>query len=371
MKKRRAHWPLSRNILAGLLAFLLTARCAQSQQTVSGNADVAPWKFALFSDGRSDRGNDPGATNGVRWASTGALAAHAASQHVSLVVFPGDLANGGRQFGLLKTQWAEWTNVMAPLYTNGIAVYPTRGNHEVALDYSVTTWTNMFSYLPRNGPPGQEGLTYKVETNNALFIGFDQYVGRSPGFSESNYNKGVNSGMISPWVMEQVKNTSQRWVFVFGHEPGYIGMHTNGLVNVPEERDALFDALGEKSGVYLCGHDHMYVREEAPDSHNNPVLELVAGDAGAPPYGYTNFWMNTNYDRHVVPKTLFVNAKDVTSNTHHYPMYFGYVLVTVYLDRLEGEWWALTNYDTTKLSTEAPAAEPKFEKLDSFTWIHR
>jgi Calcineurin-like phosphoesterase len=368
MKKGHARGPLSRNIFATLLAFFITVTSAHSQ---SPGSAAAPWKFALFSDGRSDRGNDPGATNGVRWASYNALAAHAASQHVSLVMFPGDLANGGRQFGLLKDQWAAWSNALAPLYTNGIPVYPTRGNHEVAQDYSVTTWTNMFSYLPRNGPPGQEGLTYKVETNNALIIGFDQYIGRSTNFDAKNYKKGVNSGMVSPWVIDQIKSTTKRWVFVFAHEAAYIGMHDDGLVNVPEERDALFDALGEKSGLYLCGHDHMYVRRQAPDSHNNPVLEIVAGDGGAPPYGYTNFWMNSNYDRGVVPTTLFVNSKDVASNTKGYPMYFGYVLVTVYPDRLEGEWWALTNYDTTKLAIEAPPTKPKFEKLDTFTWVHR
>jgi hypothetical protein len=299
------------------------------------------------------------------------LAASAAAQHVSLVLFPGDLANGGRQFGLLKTQWAEWKKDMAPLYDAGIPVYVTRGNHEVAQDYSVTTWTNLFPYLPRNGPPGQEGLTYKVETNNACFIGFDEYIGRSKGFNPANYDKGVNSGMVSPWVMQQITNTSMRWVFAFAHEPGFIGMHTDGLVNVPEERDALWDALGAKCGVFLCGHDHMYVRRESPDSHNNPVLELVAGDAGAPAYGFTNFWMNSNYDRGIIPTTRFVNAKDQASNTAHYPMYFGYLLITVYPDRLEGEWWALTNYDTTQLATEAPPAEPQFQKLDSFTWTHR
>jgi hypothetical protein len=370
MNKRAGHPPTVRKIFLWVLAMILAGRGAPSQPP-PGAAAVPPWKFAVFSDGRSDRTNDPGATNGVRWGSTGDLAAHAASQQVSLVVFPGDLANGGRQFGLFKTQWAEWTNAMAPLYTHGIPVYATRGNHEVGQDYSVTTWTNMFPYLPRNGPPGQEGLTYKVETNNACFIGFDQYIGRSPVFNEANYQKGVNSGMVSPWVMDQIKSTGKRWVFAFGHEDGFMGMHTNGLVNVPEERDALWDALGEKSGVYLCGHDHMYVRRQSPDSHNNPVLELVAGDAGAPPYGYTNFWMNSNYDRGIVPTTLFVNSKDQASNTKGYPMYFGYVLITVYPDRLEGEWWALTNYDTTKLATAPPPAEPKFAKLDTFTWLHR
>lgn len=350
-----------RVLLLGLALLLLPARSAPSQP---------PWKFAVFSDGRSDRTNDPGAANGVRWASTRAIAAHAASQQVSLAIYPGDLANGGRQFGLLKTQWAAWKEAVAPLLTNGIPVYVTRGNHEVAQDYSVNTWTNTFTYLPRNGPPGQEGLTYSVEVRNALFIGFDQYAGRSKNFNPARYDRGVNSGMVSPWVIEQITNATQPWVFAFAHEPGFIGFHTDGLVNVPEERDALWDALGEKGGVYLCGHDHMYVRRESPDSHNHPVLELVVGDAGAPPYDFSNAGLNTNYDRHIQPTVRFVNSGDRASDTKGYPMYFGYLLITVYPGKLEGEWWALTNYDTGKIATEAPPADPRFEKLDTFTWVH-
>ena len=44
------------------------------------------------------------------------------------------------------------------------------------------------------------------------------------------------------------------------------------------------------------------------------------------------------------------------------------MIVTVYPDKLEGEWWALTNYDTTRRSRPSPPPEtPKFEKLDTFT----
>jgi DNA repair exonuclease SbcCD nuclease subunit len=260
---------------------------------------------------------------------------------------------------------------MAPLYGAGIPVYLTRGNHELAQPDSIATWTNFFAELPRNGPDGQKGLTYKVETNNACFIGFDQYAGRSATFDKTKYDNAVNRGMVSPWVFGQIRSTARRWVFVFGHEAAFIGHSTDCLANAPGERDELWDALGERGGVYLCGHDHLYVRCEAPDAKNNPVLELVVGDGGAPSNPYDKAALNGKYDRQVVPTDRFVNAKgEPDGNTGHHAMYFGYALVTVYPDRLEGEWWALTNYDTGNLATSIPPAKARFEKLDSFTWWH-
>jgi len=333
---------------------------------IAGNetvpAQTAPWKFAVFGDGRSDRGNDPGATNGVRWASTRAIAAHAASQRVSLVLFSGDLANGNANFGSLSNQWTEWKKDMAPLYDAGIRVLPVRGNHEVHQADSIPTWKSMFSDLPQNGPPGELGLTYMLETNNACFIGFDQFVHLTTNAS------GVESGMVSPWVLARINQTTKRWVFAFAHEAAFCGHHPDCLASAPTERDQLWDALGAKGGVYLSGHDHMYVRHWAPDSKGNPVLELVVGDAGAPPYALDHEDANPR-----PPHDLFVNAAQPTVNTNNYPMYFGYVIVTVFPDHLEGQWWALTNYDTTKLATEEPPARAKFVNLDTngFVWPMR
>ena len=96
-------------------------------------APPAPWRFAFFSDGRSDRRDDPGAAHGVRWASIKAIAAHAASQQAELIVFPGDLSNGATNFGTLTEQWTAWTNDMSALYQAGIGVFCTKCYaHEVA-----------------------------------------------------------------------------------------------------------------------------------------------------------------------------------------------------------------------------------------------
>ncbi len=351
---------LRRRLFPSLLAGVLAGGCLHP-------GPAPPWKFAVFCDGRSELANDPGTSNGVRWASVSNLATDAVRRKAALVIFPGDLANGNVTFGPLTKQWAEWKRVMAPCYDAGIAVYPIRGNHEkIQADNSVKTWTNVFSYLPQNGPDGQKGLTYKLETNNACFIGFDQYAGRT-----TNQQTRVVSGLVSPWVIDQIKQATNRWVFAFAHESAFFGHHVDCLASAEAERDQLWDALGEKGGVYLSGHDHMYVRRSAPDKNGNPVLELVVGCGGAAPYRYDHFASNQTK----IPTNLFVNAARPAANAVHpivnssnYPSYFGYVLITVYGDKLEGEWWALTNYDTSHLATGLPPKKPKFAKLDSFTW---
>jgi hypothetical protein len=152
---------------------------------------------------------------------------------------------------------------------------------------------------------------------------------------------------------------------------GFLGHHRDCLANDPKERDQLWDALGARHGVYLCGHDHLYVRRKEPDSANRWVLELVVGDAGAPPYEYDHSALNANYDRHVVPTDLFINAGGARASEHNtggHPMYFGYLVITVDGSKLEGQWRAFTNFDVVKNAGPVPPEEPKFEALDTFTW---
>ena len=115
------------------------------------------------------------------------------------------------------------------------------------------------------------------------------------------------------------------------------GHHTDCLADAPAERNALWDALGEKGGVYLSGHDHLYVRRSAPDSAHRPVFELVVGSTGAPPYPYDSALKYEGGEEPYIPKTLFVNAKvasgakaaGANQNSGGLPGYFGYVVVTI------------------------------------------
>ena len=347
-------------VLAGLLA---------------GAASAAPWKLALMGDCRGLKEGE-GSKDGVRVSVLGPLAADAAKAGVNLVIFSGDLVNGSASCGSLTTQLTAWKEAMAPVYDAGIPVYPCRGNHEThqgePSGESVKAWRAFFPEVPQNGPPGQEGLTFKVEFANATIIGFDQFIGmRSNSATQNPGDRVSKTGMMSPWVPDQIKDAKTPWVFVFSHEMAFPGHHTDCLADVPSERNALWDALGAKGGIYMSGHDHLYVRRTALDSAHRPVMELVLGCTGAPLYPYDDSLRSAKDNEPYVPTEQFINAKvggggsgPLKKNTNDYPQYFGYVLITVDGGKLTGEWRALTNYDAKTWSLNG---EPKFEALDTFT----
>ena len=351
---------------------LLILLAAWSFWGASG-ADAAPWKFALLGDCRGMESGE-GSVNGARVSVLEPMAAEVARERPQLVLFSGDLANGSILCGSLAKQWATWKKAMGPIYEAGIPVYACRGNHEERQDFppghAIKAWRRFFPELPQNGPPGQEGLTFSLQVENATFIGFDVFAGRVQTLNPPGY-----SGLVSPWVIDQIKHSRTPWVFLFSYASAFIGHHTDGLSSAPAERDALWDALGEKGGIYMAGHDHLYVRRTAPDFLNRPVLELVVGCAGAPPYAYDNAALNDKLDRHVTPTELFINAKPASrlagsgksslyQNTGGLPNYFGYMLVTVDGLKLTGVWRALTNYDMKEWRM---TGKPRFETLDTFT----
>lgn len=378
-----------------LLAFVGSFLCC-------AGSHAAPWKFAVLGDGRT--GGENNNTTGVHDPVNRAIAEALVRDQVDLIVFSGDLANGGVRYGPMKQQFANFKASWAPVFAAKIPFYVVRGNHDTAAAQdnpkgtSLAAWREAFPDLPQNGPAGEEGLTYRVDHANARFIAVDQFIGKKPGFDAKVYDSKVNRGMINPWAIEQVKAATSRWVFVFGHEAAFIGNHKDCLANVPDERDDLFEALADKGGVYLAGHDHMYVRQTAPDRKGRDVLTLVVGDAGAPAQVYGNTSLNGQVGSKVMPKTHFVNAKPFAApptdeelanaakaakegkappapplgppvpNTDGHPMYFGYVIVTVDGDKLTGEWRALVNYDSRTSKWTDATGKAKFETLDRFAW---
>lgn len=133
---------------------------------VSAFAATAPaaWKFVATGDSRGD-------DHGVNTEILGEIANEiVAAGGVELVVVPGDLITSGG-----TNQFQTWRDTMAPVYNAGIEVYPIRGNHD---DDNDAAWITKFGAdIPDNGPSGAVNYTYYVEHNNALFIGFDNYIG--------------------------------------------------------------------------------------------------------------------------------------------------------------------------------------------------
>lgn len=332
-----------------LLLFALVLGAAVGCQA-QGEA-VAPWKFAVICDARGAATGVEGSVSGVRTSVLRPMAQAMVADGVELVLFPGDLAYGTPSYGDATTQLITWRATMAPLHEAHIPVYAVRGNHELTQgDPGLAAFRAVVE--------GEHGLTYAVPHKNAMFIGFDEYYGRKATFDSKKYDSALNAGMINPWVIEQIETAPQPWVFTFGHEAAFIEEHEDCLANSPAERDALWDALGARHGVYFCGHDHFYLRAEAPDAKGNPVTELIVGSGGAGFYRREHEDRNREIGRGVMPQMKYFNGEGSDKK------YFGYLLVTVNGKTATGEWKAFTNYD---YKNWAAPAEPKFEAMDTFT----
>lgn len=138
----------------------------------AAGAGSEPWRFAVVADTHVTET----ATNLLP-----EMATSMAGDDVKLVLFAGDNVDGGISLtsAQMQNQLLNWRNAAAPLYDAGIGVYPLRGNHEANVAGSTSAWNNVFSgpyALPANGPSGETNLTYSVTCNNALFIGFDEFI---------------------------------------------------------------------------------------------------------------------------------------------------------------------------------------------------
>ena len=228
-------------------------------------AMAASWRFAVVGDTRGTSGSAP-----INAAAVSAIVQSLTGEGIDLLLVPGDLVNGSTSVAL-ATQLSTWRAAMAPLYTAGVAVYPIRGNHETA--GGTTAWKNAFPDVPQNGPttPSSEvGLTYSLTHNNALFIGFDEYV-RSHRVNQDYLDGLLDAAGRPPHV------------FVFGHEPAFAANHPDTLDDYPIDRDNFWDSLGAANvPMYFCGHDHFYARSAMEDANGNPVQQLIVGAGGAP-----------------------------------------------------------------------------------------
>lgn len=263
------------------------------------------WRFAVLSDTR-------GVLGGINEDALEKIALSVAADNVDLVLVPGDLVSGwALTFG---AELKGWRRAMGPVYDAGIPVFPLRGNHETCVSRSA--WRKHWPDLPRNGPKGEEGLTYSFEHKNAKFIGLDHYV--------------RDHRLNQPWLDQALASNRKPHAFVFGHEPAFGPRPSNCLARYPDMRDAFWDSLGT-AGVrmYLCGHEHLYARAEIADSRGNLIQQVIIGSGGAPFDSFGEY-----HEGRVRP--LFYN-NDL----------YGYVLVEVDGDDVRVQWRACPEKDAT------------------------
>ena len=288
-------------------------------------ATNGPWRFAVFSDTHVT--NDVGVLP--------EFASAVVAEGVKFVICSGDIADGGlgATSAELQNELLIWRNAMGPVYSNGIGVYVVRGNHEDDVPNGLAAWTNVFSgayAMPGNGPAGESNLTYSFTYNNALFLGFDEYVDLHQ----------VNQA----WLDQKLASNTLPHVFPFGHEAAFKVFHGDCLGSIPTNRNAFWSSIASAGArVYFCGHDHFFDMARIDDgdgNSSNDVYQCEVGTSGG--------WFMAQYNYNGT------NAPYSPVNVYHETNNYGYVLVEVSgaantnLDVTMT--WKRRTYDTNTLS---------------------
>ena len=322
-----------------VLFLLLLVSCTHTSGS-HVQEQIPLWKFAVLSD-----------TQGTRMAESQKpyinervltmIACDLVREQPDFVLVAGDLVNGWLHNGGADypTQFEAWKKIMQPVYEAGIRVYPIRGNHEdgperfalpplpACLEPPAGTqkalkeaFQQAFNqdYISRNGPLGEEGLTYSFRHKNALIIGIDVF---------TIHQHKVNQA----WLDEQISSKTEEHLFVYGHEPAFGVDHIDNLAFFPQERDQFWNSIGKAGGrVYFCGHDHMYNRAAISDKDGNAVQQVVSGTGGGTPGTWSG---------------KYAEAMRVKGEYNKSGLY-GYVLVTVEGPRATLKWKAITEGQT-------------------------
>jgi hypothetical protein len=303
-----------------LLTLLLFCACIHVQRTQEGST---PWKFVLLADTQGDNKERVGKSC-INDLVLQKIAEDIVEEDPDFVLVAGDLVNGwfrngGKDY---PSQFANWKSAMKSVYQVGIPVFPIRGNHESGPERVVLpplpkhlepppetsallkqAFRSAFSetYIPKNGPEGEEGLTYSFTRKNTFIVGLDQY---------GSHPHKVNQD----WLDRELASNRKPHVFIYGHEPAFEVRHRDCLAFYPEDRDAFWDSIGRAGGrVYFCGHDHLYNRAVIKDRASNPIRQVIAGTGG----GYLVSWSGQYKESERVKGEYSVVD-------HH-----GYILVTV------------------------------------------
>jgi hypothetical protein len=167
------------------------------------------------------------------------------------VCFPGDEIIGlTADDDELRRQWRYWLDhEMAWLDRAAIPLYHTTGNHTTYDHASEAIFREMLSHLPRNGPPGQEGLTYVVRRRDLLLV-----------FVNTLWSRRGGEGRVEAAWLDQTltDHADARFKLVFGHHPvfpvnGFPGPYQRDVE--PEDGRALWHVLVRHGVIaYVCSH---------------------------------------------------------------------------------------------------------------------
>lgn len=165
-------------------------------------------QFVCYADSCS---GVPGARHEGTLAAVNAVVAHLAPPP-EFICFPGDEIIGlTADDAELRRQWQHWfTQEMAWLDQKAIPLYHTTANHTVYDAASEAIFREVMAHLPRNGPAGQEGLSYFIRRGDLLLV-----------FVNTLWSGLGGEGYVeTTWLNEVLtEQADARYKFVFGHHP--------------------------------------------------------------------------------------------------------------------------------------------------------
>lgn len=204
-------------------------------------------QFVLYGDCCS---GVPGAPHEATFAAVNATVERL-SPPPEFIIFPGDEVIGlTSDEAALRAQWQHWLEVeMAWLDRQAIPLFHTTANHTAYDAMSSRVFADMLDYLPRNGPPGQEGLSYSVRRGDLLLV----FV------NTMTLSLGGEGHVETEWLAQSLRSHADaRFKIVVGHHPvfpinGYSGSHQR---QIGSKHAGPFWQTLVNNGVfaYLCSH---------------------------------------------------------------------------------------------------------------------
>ena len=342
------------------------------------------WSFVMLGDTRDGNSTSNGVSPYLN-----AMAQEIASLNPQLVIVAGDLCNGNcldtnspmcptngdfssQEMKKVYAQFfTNWKTAMQPVFNystgTGIPIYTVRGNHEsndtgaAPIEVLKEAYKEAFSdYVPTNGPTkhltnDQKGFSWSLTTNNVTFVAADQYFDFDPAATNTPWS-GYHY-LDQAWVTQMLTQAPSPYKILISHEPIFQAIG-NGPGEEALNEDAqhffgtnaaaiqtranFWNEIGD-AGVqgYLCGHLHLEVIASTTNDHGHTIIQLLAGNGGAPPQDYID-----GPESGVTP--LYNNGNILVTNGTKVSVSgtFGFALATVTDQKMTIQYYSLTPTNT-------------------------
>lgn len=204
-------------------------------------------QFVCYADACS---GVPEAPNVAKFAEVNRIVARL-SPPPEFICFPGDEIMGlTTDVDALREQWRSWFDEeMAWLDRAAVPLYHATGNHTTYDTMSEAIFSEVLRGLPRNGPVGQEGLSYFVRSDDLLLV-----------FVNTCWSGLGGEGRVETAWLERVlgRHADARYKLVVGHHPVFPVNGTSGPFQLelgPAEGAAFWKVLVRHGVIaYLCSH---------------------------------------------------------------------------------------------------------------------